>query len=190
MRRGAVGMSDTAAYRLRRAPGAEGFAAAWDAALQAASGRLADIAFDRAINGVDDVVLDRDGRHVYTKRKYNDRLLMFLLRAYRPDRYRHANRDMLALNEQAPIEASPPVAEALARLGPVQPAEPEKLMSPEELDDALQIADIMDGKLPHWQRQDLTGLEEEESYEPKMGKLTASKLQITENNDLSGDEGA
>ncbi len=88
-----VGMSDTAAHTLRRPPGAEGFAAAWEAALAASSGRLVDIAFDRAINGVDDEIIDKEGNHIYTKRKYNDRLLMFLIRAHAPQRYGNAHRD-------------------------------------------------------------------------------------------------
>ncbi len=177
-----VGMSDTAAYTLRRAPGAEGFAAAWEAAQHASSGRLVDIAFDRAINGVDDVVLDKEGQHVYTKRKYNDRLLMFLIRAHAPERYRHAHRDGRAAGEgQETVPAYPPVAEALKLLGPEPPAEPEKLMSPEELDDALEVADIMDGKLPHWQRQERTGEAEGPVGPQKLTKLTANKLQISDN---------
>lgn len=179
-----VGMSDAAAYKLRRAPGAESFAAAWDAALQAASGRLIDIAFDRAINGVDDVVVDKEGRHLYTKRKYNDRLLMFLIRAHAPGRYNHANLDSRAsVGGQQPIPVRPPVAEALKLLGPEPPSEPEKLMSPEELDDALEIADIMDGKLPHWQRQDRTGVEDEAAVPQKLTRRTVSKLQISDNED-------
>jgi hypothetical protein len=141
-----VGMSDSSAYTLRRAPGAEGFAAAWEAALGNSSRRLVDIAFDRAINGVDDVVLDKDGNHIYTKRKYNDRLLMFLIRAHGPERYRHAHGFGQAQGQgQETVPAQMPVAEALKLLGPEPPAEPEKLLSPEELNDALEIADIMDG---------------------------------------------
>ena len=181
-----VGMTDTAAYKLRRAPGAEGFAAAWEAALAASSGRLVDIAFERAINGVDDVVLDKEGNHIYTKHKYNDRLLMFLIRAHAPDRYRHAHRDGRAANEgQDTVPAHMPVAEALKLLGPEPPAEPEKLLSPEELDDALEIAKIMDGKLPHWQRQDRIGNEEAAGAPPMFTKLTPSKLQISDNDDKS-----
>lgn len=179
-----VGMSDTAAYTLRRAPGAEGFAAAWEAALAASSGRLVDIAFDRAINGVDDPIIDKEGNHIYTKRKYNDRLLMFLIRAHAPERYRHAHRDGRAAGEgQDTVPALPPVAEALKLLGPEPPAEPEKLLSPEELDDALEIADIMDGKLPHWQRQDRIGDEQEPVGSTNLTRLTASKLQISDNED-------
>lgn len=184
-----VGMSDRAAYTLRRAPGAEGFAAAWDAALAAASQRLIDIAFDRAINGVDDVVLDKEGRHVYTKRKYNDRLLMFLIRAHAPDRYRHGNRDGRAAGEGAQtVPAQPPVAEALKLLGPEPPAAPEKLLSPEALDDALEIADIMEGELPHWQSQERTGDEEEAFDVPQVPNLTASKLQISDKHRQADEE--
>ncbi|VWX57901.1 hypothetical protein [Sphingorhabdus sp. 109] len=183
-----VGMSDRAAYTLRRAPGAEGFAAAWDAALAAASRRLIDIAFDRAINGVDDVIVDKEGRHLYTKRKYNDRLLMFLIRAHAPDRYRHGNRDGRAAGEgAATVPAQPPVAEALKLLGPEPPAAPEKLLSSEALDDALEIADIMDGELPHWQRQDGTGEEDAAIRDHQLTRLTASKLQVSDRNDETGD---
>lgn len=184
-----VGMSDTAAYTLRRAPGAEGFAAAWEAALAASSGRLVDIAFDRAINGVDDEIIDKEGNHIYTKRKYNDRLLMFLIRAHAPQRYGNAHRDgRVAGDRQDMVPAIPPVAEALKLLGPEPPAKPEKLLSPEELDDALEIADIMDGKLPHWQRQDRIGDEEESIASSDLKRLTINKLQISDNEEEKGRE--
>jgi hypothetical protein len=184
-----VGMSDSSAYTLRRAPGAEGFAAAWEAALGNSTGRLVDIAFDRAINGVDDVVLDKEGNHIYTKRKYNDRLLMFLIRAHGPARYRNAHREGIADGDgQVTVPAQMPVAEALKLLGPESPAEPEKLLSPEELDDALEIADIMDGKLPHWQRQDCIGEEEQAVGAPKLTRLTPSKLYISDNQDDSDEK--
>jgi hypothetical protein len=147
--------------------------------LAAASRRLVDIAFDRAINGVDDVVLDRDGHHIFTKRKYNDRLLMFLIRAHAPERYGHASQDGRAAG-QGTVSATPPVAEAIRLLGPEPPMEPEKLMSPQELDDALEIADVMDGKLPHWQRQDRIGEGDEAEIPPNLTSLPANKLQISE----------
>ncbi len=46
-----VGMSVASCYRLRRAPGAESFARAWDAALDFGALRLKDIAMDRAMTG-------------------------------------------------------------------------------------------------------------------------------------------
>ena len=80
----AVGMSRRSCYSLRRSKKSAAFAAAWDAAIGQASRMLADIAFDRAINGVEQHVVDRDGNVVYTHLKTNDRLLMFLLRSHNP----------------------------------------------------------------------------------------------------------
>jgi uncharacterized protein YciW len=145
----AVGMSVQSCYRLRRSPGAEAFAAAWEAAIQEASRRLADIAFERAINGVEEPVLDREGNCIYLRTRYNDRLLMFLLRADHPERYRHAHQSVRQPSE-LPAPATVPVGEALRALEPVQPAEPHRLLPPEDLEVALQCAEICDGKLPHW----------------------------------------
>ncbi len=77
----AAGMSVASCYRLRHSPGAEAFAAAWTAALGHAARRLVDVAFDRAFNGSQEPVFDRDGRRVGRRMRQNDRLLMFLLRA-------------------------------------------------------------------------------------------------------------
>ena len=45
-----------------------------------------------------------------------------------------------------------PLDEALAQLLPVPPAEPHALLPPEALGVALQCADMLDGRLPHWHR--------------------------------------
>lgn len=143
-----VGMTARSCFRLRAAPGAESFAKAWDTALQHASARLLDLAFDRAVRGTDEPVFDRDGHVVGRRFRQNDRLLMFLLRAYMPERFRHAHRDWRAPDEALPPAAAP-IAEALRLLQPVPPAEPHTLMAPEELEDALLVADIMPpGELP------------------------------------------
>jgi hypothetical protein len=142
-------MSERSCYRLRRSPGAENFAAAWDAALQNAARKLVDLAFDRAIHGTDEPVFDRDGHRVGRRMRQNDRLLMFLLRAYLPERFRHAHRDARLPDEPLPPPA-PPLEHALRRLEPVPPAAPHTLMAPEELEDALWMADIGNGELPHW----------------------------------------
>src|SRR5947208_3611329 len=42
-----AGMSVVSCYRLRRSPGGENFAAAWEAALSQAAHRLVDVAFER-----------------------------------------------------------------------------------------------------------------------------------------------
>jgi len=134
-----VCMSLTSCYRLRREsraaadPQIRGFADAWDAAIAEASGRLVDIAMDRAVNGVEDHVLDRNGRHVYTRYRYSDRLLTFLLRAHHP-RYRYA--DAAAGGARAALDHDPapalPVGEAIARLEPAEPADPREILPPGE----------------------------------------------------------
>ncbi len=145
----AVGMSDSSCYKLRRAVGAEAFAAAWDAALEQASKRLVDVAFDRALNGVDEAVFDKEGHWIASRTRYNDRLLMFLLRAHAPDKYRHAQRDDSGIGRAAPPPCVP-VAAAMQLLEPEPVAEPHKLMAPDDLDAELDIAQMMDGKLPPW----------------------------------------
>lgn len=46
-----VNMAQTNCYALKRAPGAEEFRRAWDAALDCGLGRMKDIAFERALEG-------------------------------------------------------------------------------------------------------------------------------------------
>ena len=81
-----INMSTEGAYSLRRQPGAEGFRAAWKAALDQGVQRLTDIALDRATEGVAVPVFWR-GEQVGEKRSYNDRLLMFMLKHHQPDQY-------------------------------------------------------------------------------------------------------
>ncbi len=137
-------ISVQSAYRLRRSAGAESFARAWDAAVAAAATRLIDVAMTRAIDGVDIPVFDRDGCRIGSKRHYSDRLMMFLLRAYRPDRFRHAEQDTRPAAE--PMPATPPLEIATATLGPVTPAEPHLLMPLQELAD--EIACLLDERDP------------------------------------------
>lgn len=81
-----INMSTEGAYYLRRQPGAESFAAAWNAALEHGVQCLADIAIARAIEGVP-VPIHWRGEQIGEKRRYNDRLLMFVLRHHLADRY-------------------------------------------------------------------------------------------------------
>lgn len=81
-----INMSYEGAYYLRRQPDADGFRAAWIAALDHGVQRLADIAIERAIEGVP-VPIHWRGEQVGEKRRYNDRLLMFILRHHLADRY-------------------------------------------------------------------------------------------------------
>jgi hypothetical protein len=79
----ACGMSGTSAYGLRERPGAQSFAAAWDAALALGRARADDTAIGRAINGEPRPVFYR-GRQVGTRTVYNDRLLLAALRRFGP----------------------------------------------------------------------------------------------------------
>ena len=82
----AVNMSAVGAYQLRRMPGAESFNAAWDAAVHHGVQNLADIAMERAVEGVA-VPVYWKGEQVGEKRWYNDRLLMFMLRHHLPGKF-------------------------------------------------------------------------------------------------------
>jgi hypothetical protein len=82
----AVNMSTEGAYNLRRQPGAESFRAAWQAALQIGVARVEDVVMDRALNGVEEPLYSY-GKLVGTRRRYNDRLLMFILRNRAPERF-------------------------------------------------------------------------------------------------------
>ncbi len=74
-----VGRSDHGAYLIRRHPEGKSFAKAWEAALALGVQKLEDIAMDRALNGVE-VPVYAYGKIIGTRRVYNDRLLMFILR--------------------------------------------------------------------------------------------------------------
>ena len=148
-----VGMTEQGAYKLRRSPGAESFARAWDAAIVEAGKRLLDIAIERATLGEEQVVLDKEGQVIAIRRKASDRLLMFLLRT------RLGDRLGLLADAGAPPEAAatlpahpalPSVADAMIALEPVVPDAPHETMSADELDDAIALADVGDGVLPHW----------------------------------------
>lgn len=147
----AVGKAKANCYKLRRSPGAEGFAAAWAAAIDAASTRALDEAFERAMVGSDEPVFDRDGNPVGRRFRQSDRLLMFILRAYMPERFRYASRDIRVPGEPPPPPIAP-VAQALALLSPARPDGFEDELHPEDLATRLECADLLDGELPPWHR--------------------------------------
>ena len=79
-----VNMAQTNCYTLRRAPGAESFRRAWEAALDFGLARLKDVAFERAIDGYL-VPVFVAGKLMGFRRQHNDALLMFCLRHYGQD---------------------------------------------------------------------------------------------------------
>lgn len=82
----AVGMSDSAAYKLRQSARGEMFRHAWDAALDYAFHRLEQAALSRALHGVPRPIFHK-GEQVGEWRDYDERLTMFLLRSRRAARY-------------------------------------------------------------------------------------------------------
>lgn len=79
-----VNMTPESAYQLRRAPGAEGFRKAWEAAQGLGLQAVKDEAFHRAMHG-QLVPVFVAGKLMGFRRKKNDRLLMFILRHYGED---------------------------------------------------------------------------------------------------------
>lgn len=145
----AVGLSRETAYRLRRAEHGAAFARAWDAARHHAGAFLEDVAFERAIEGVARHVYDGNGEIVATRHVYNDRLLAFLLTHLKPERYGKAS----AAPSPAPLPADTPpvtVEACLRAMEPQLPAPAESLLDPDTLADELVLADVVDGKLPHF----------------------------------------
>ena len=122
-------MSRTACYALRRSPGAENFAAAWDAAIDQARKQAMDIALDRIVHGVEEPVYDRDGNYLYTRRRYNDRLLMYLIGL----EHKGVRKAEAVPLETASGAAPANVAHALERLEPITPDAPHEHMPGEEL---------------------------------------------------------
>lgn len=81
----AAGAANGSFYNWRHAD--PDFAAAWDRALADGITTLEDEAIRRARDGVEAPVFYQ-GKQVGTTRKYSDRLLVFLLKAHKPERYR------------------------------------------------------------------------------------------------------
>lgn len=151
----AVGMSREGANRLRRSPHGAAFARAWDAARHHAGGALEDLAFERAVEGVEHNVYDENGEVVCTKRAYNVRLLMWLLSRLKPERYGGSAAERAQLPQLGQTAEPPPPPElaleaSLRALEPPLPAPPEQLLDPDTLEDELELADIADGDLPHF----------------------------------------
>jgi len=81
-----IGKSMESLYRLRARPGAEGFAAAWDAALERGVQRLEDCALERALKGTPTPIVSA-GKLLGTWDKPDNALLRFLLQHRLPQRY-------------------------------------------------------------------------------------------------------
>jgi len=85
-----IGASLEALYKLRNRPGAEGFRAAWEEALDRGVARLEDCALARAIEGEQRPIVS-SGQLLGWYTKHDNALVQFLLRQRRSDRYSAGN---------------------------------------------------------------------------------------------------
>ena len=92
-------------------------------------------------------VLNDHGEAIASRTRYDNRLLVFLLRRLRADRYGGDPRG--GPPPGAGDRAPPPLALSLRALEPALPAPPEELLG-DELPHELDIADLAGGVLPHW----------------------------------------
>ena len=97
-----IGASLEALYKLRGQPGAEGFAAAWEAAIDRGIARLEDFALERAILG-EERPLVRGGEVIGTWRRHDTALLIFLLRQRRPGRWNGEGAQFASLRPGHPV---------------------------------------------------------------------------------------
>jgi len=88
-----IGKSLEALYRLRHRPGAEGFSAAWDAALDRGVQRLEDCALERAMVGTSTPIVS-GGEILGWWDKPDNALLRFLLRYRLPQKYGPASEEI------------------------------------------------------------------------------------------------
>lgn len=91
-----AGIHHSTAYDERRRN--EAFAASWDTALVGAVEGMEQEAWRRAVQGNDEPVFQR-GEQIGMVRKYSDTLLIFLLKANKPEKYRD--------NYKAPVPQPP-----------------------------------------------------------------------------------
>ena len=152
----AVGLSRQAAYELKRSGDGSAFSRAWDAARLHAGALLEDIAFDRAIEGREENVFNEFGEVIATKYVPDNRMLTFLLKHLIPDRYGNAAASGAGVGAGAAGNAGGSVTvpvtinACLREMEPQLPAPAETLLGAETLSNELEIADIMDGRLPQY----------------------------------------
>ena len=98
----AAGIDRHTAYNHRKR--SKEFAAAWDKALEDAVDLLEAEAWRRAAKGVEEPVFYK-GQPTGTIRRYSDTLLIFLMKANRPEKYRD-NYDIMQLAELVRAQAA------------------------------------------------------------------------------------
>ncbi len=151
-----VGRAEVGAYLLRRHPDAQQFRAAWDAALDIGMRRIEDVAMDRALHGVE-VPMYAYGKLIGTRRIYNDRLLMFMLRNRAPERFAANGHGGLRRSSGASGDNAPDQTR-LARLKKQWHAEWEEQREAEQARNSEEVIASIDAKLARMQRNHLAGM--------------------------------
>ena len=106
------------------------FAALWEEALGAAVDALEAEARHRAVDGVEQPHFHQ-GKVTGSVRKYSDALLMFLLRAHRPEKYRDRQIEGARTGDDDIEDAKDELEARLARLDPDDDAEAEDEAAPD-----------------------------------------------------------
>ena len=129
-----IGKSMEALYKLRAKPGAEGFAAAWDEALERGMQRLEDCALERSLNGTPTPIVS-GGKILGTWDKPDNNLLRFMLQHRRSGRYGVQN-----------IQPGHPVYESI-RAEVMKEVEERFTLSPRTLADECDIIASINAKI-------------------------------------------
>jgi hypothetical protein len=145
----AVGVSRTAIYRLRNSPQGAAFRSRWAKALREAVAVLAEAAFDRALHGISEPVWYK-GEQIGERVRYDNRLLMFLLRSHDPATYAPPPRPSGAARPAAGASRGAP-GHAAAKIPPVlvptlstSEAKPAEEPGEEDMDDETFRAQLRD----------------------------------------------
>ena len=132
-----IGRSMEALYKLRHKPGAQGFAKAWDRAVQMGVERLEDTALARAIEGSERKII-RGGEVVATERFHNEALVMFFLKTRLADRYAPS----------AHVGPGHPLYERAARA-----AEADRIAAANDPEEIKRTQASLDAKIVQWKRE-------------------------------------
>ena len=97
-----IGASLEALYRLRHQPGAEGFSAAWDMAIDRGIARLEDCAVELAIRG-EELPIVSAGKLLGTYRKHNFGHIRFVLSQRRAARWAVSDQHLARLHPGHPV---------------------------------------------------------------------------------------
>ncbi len=97
-----TGFSRSRMYELKNED--PGFSEEWDAAIEVGCDRLEEKAWQRGADGIESPVYFM-GKQVGTEKVYSDLLMVKLLEAHRPDKYRkHVKQEVHVFNHEAALD--------------------------------------------------------------------------------------